>query len=100
MLIITSIHEDLRAVSRIMEKAGVAVFSVSQTVGHKTAFHEFMPDHWFNKTDEGTESFFFFSFTDDDKARQAIELVKSFNAENKISFPIRGFVLPVELTSG
>jgi hypothetical protein len=99
MLIITSIREDLRAVSRIMDKAGIEVFSVSETIGHKTAFHEFMPDNWFGKSDDGTEALFFFSFTGNEQAKKAIGLVKEFNTESKVNFPIRAFVMPVEEAS-
>jgi len=99
MLVITSIKEDVRAVSRIMEKASIKVFSVSETVGHKTAYHEFLPDNWFGASSEGTHALFFFSFTDDEKATEAISLVKIFNTESGTKFPVRAFVLPVEQAS-
>lgn len=99
MLVITSIHEDLRAVSRIMDKADIPVFSVSDTVGHKTEYHPYLPDNWFGKSTEGTNALFFFSFTDDDKAMNALQLVKDFNKESETKFPIRAFVLPVDACS-
>ncbi len=99
MLVITSVKEDVRAVSRIMEKADIPVFSVSETIGHKTALHQYLPDNWFGSSSEGTHALFFFSFTDDDKAVHAIELVKTFNTESGTRFPIRAFVLPVDQAS-
>lgn len=99
MLVITSIHEDLRAVSRIMDKAEIKVFSVSDTIGHKTEFSEYLPDNWFGKSTEGTNALFFFSFTADEKASTAVELVRTFNKESETKFPIRAFVLPVEQSS-
>lgn len=36
MLVITSIKEDLLAVTHILEKAKVPVFSVTDTIGHKS----------------------------------------------------------------
>ncbi len=99
MLALTCIKEDLKAVSGIMEKAEIDVFSVSEIVGHKTTFQDYLPDNWFGKNDDATEALFFFSFTDNEKAVNAIELVKTFNKENKVNYPIRAFVLPVELSS-
>lgn len=99
MLVITSVKEDVRAVSRIMDKADIPVFSVSETIGHKTEFHEYLPDNWFGKSTDGTQALFFFSFTEDEKATHAIALVKEFNQESKTKFPIRAFVLPVEQSS-
>ena len=99
MLVITSVREDLRAVSHIMEKADIAVFSVSETVGHKTEFHEYLPHNWFGTSLEGTHAYFFFSFTDDSKATQALEMVREFNKETGSRFPVRAFVLPVDQCS-
>ncbi|MBI1781256.1 MAG: hypothetical protein HYR66_07780 [Sphingobacteriales bacterium] len=99
LLIITSISEDLRTVSNILEQAEVAVFSVSETIGHKTEHHNFLPDNWFGKNEDGTNALFFFSFTEDAKAVKTIELVKQYNAENNTGFPIRAFMSPVELSS-
>ncbi|MBL0359287.1 MAG: hypothetical protein IPP72_21565 [Chitinophagaceae bacterium] len=99
MLVITSIKEDIRAVSRIMDKADIPVYSVSETIGHKTELHAYLPDNWFGKTNEGTHALFFFSFTEAVKATHAIELVKEFNRESGTKFPIRAFVLPVEQSS-
>ena len=99
LLIITSIEEDLKAVSSIMEEAAITVFSVSETIGHKTEEHDYLPDNWFGKNDDGVNALFFFSFTEDEKAVHAIELVKHLNAEQKKNFPIRAFISPVEMTS-
>ena len=99
MLVITSIRDDIRTVSRIMNKADIPVFSVSETIGHRSAFHGLVADNWFGSSTEGTKSLFFFSFTDDEKAANAIELVKISNKESETRFPIRAFVLPVEKSS-
>lgn len=99
LFIVTSIREDLVAVTKIMEKAQIAVFSVSETIGHKTEHHDYMPGNWFGGNKEGTDALFVFSFTEDEKALHALELVKAHNAETKSRFPIRGFTVPVEQTS-
>lgn len=97
LLMITSIEEDLRSVSSIMEKAGITVFSVTETIGHKTEEHGYLPDNWFGKNDDGINALFFFSFTEDEKAFHALELVKKFNTENNKRFPARAFISPVEM---
>ncbi len=96
MLVITSIKEDARAVSRIMDKADIPAFSVTETTGHTTAFVNLQPDIWFGKSNDGEHSLFFFSFTEDGKAAHAVELVKLFNRKSHTKFPLRAFVLPVE----
>ena len=99
LFIATSIKEDLKAVSSIMEKAGVMIFSVSEIIGHKTEHHDYLPDNWFGKSDDETDALLFFSFTDNDKANYALHLVKEYNAANKSNFPIRAFISPVEQSS-
>lgn len=95
LLIITSIKEDIGNVSSIMEKAGVAVFSVSEIVGHKTEHHNYLPDNWFGKNGEGTDSLLFFSFTENEKAGDVLNLIRKHNLTNP-EFPVRAFVCPVE----
>ncbi len=99
LLIITSIKEDLQTVTHIMDKAGIAVFSVSETIGHKTEQHGFLMDNWFGKSGDGTAALFIFSFTDDAKATHTIDLVKNHNAVSESHFPIRAFVVPVDQSS-
>ena len=96
LLIITSIAEDLHAESAIMEKASIKVFSVTETVGHKTEHHDFLPDNWFGKSTDGTNALFFFSFTEDTNATAALELVKDYNTKNQSGFPVKAFICPVE----
>lgn len=99
LIIITSIREDMPVVSQIMEKAGIPVFSVSETIGHKTEHIGFMLDNWFGKNEVGTNALFTFSFTEEASARTALLLIKAHNAETHTDFPIRGFLLPVEETT-
>lgn len=99
LLVITSIKEDLKTVSSIMEKAGILVFSVSEIIGHKTEHHDYLPDNWFGKNDEGTDSLFFFSFTEGEKARNVLQMIRDHNSASQSGFPIRSFILPVEEAS-
>ena len=99
MLIITSIKEDMQAVTDILEKAEVPVFSVSETIGHKAAHHDYLLTNWFGKNNEQTDALFFFSFTDDEKAYAAMQLAMKYNEAKKGLFPIRAFIMPVETAS-
>ncbi len=99
LLIVTSVQEDLQTVSLIMEKAGINVFSVSETIGHKTEHHNYLPGNWFGKNEDGTHALFFFSFTEDKNASAAVEAVRVHNAVNKPPFPIRAIIVPVEQSS-
>jgi hypothetical protein len=99
LLIVTSIREDLDNVNKIFEKAGISVFSVSETIGHKTVHPDYLPGNWFGSNGEGTDALFFFSFTDDDKATATLKLVKQHNIDNNTGFPVRAFITPVEAWS-
>jgi hypothetical protein len=99
LLIITSVREDLDAVSGILEKCGVKVFSVADTIGHKTDHPDYMPGNWYGGKGEGTNALFYFSFTDDEKAGTTLDLVNTYNTKNKTGFPVRAFICPVEAWS-
>jgi len=100
MLVITSIKEDLGMVSDIMRMAGIPVFSVSDTIGHKTEHHDYITDNWFfGRQETDTAALFFFSFTEDAAAHAALELIRKSNTLTKTKFPIRAFILPVEASS-
>jgi hypothetical protein len=99
MLVITSIKEDMQAVTNLLEKAEIPVFSVSETIGHKAAHHDYLLENWFGKNNEQTDALFFFSFTDNEKAYSVLQEVLLFNEGKKGLFPIRAFILPVDLAS-
>lgn len=96
LLIITAIQEDLQSISNILQVAKVPVFSVTETIGHKTEHHDFLPDNWFGKNEDGTSALVFFSFTDEDKALRVLELIKQHNTTSQSGFPARAFMMPVE----
>lgn len=99
MLVVTSIKEDMQAVINILEKAMIPVFSVSETIGHKAAHHDYLLENWFGKNNEQTDALFYFSFIDDEKAYSAMQQVLQYNEGKKDLFPIRAFILPVETAS-
>lgn len=95
MFIITSIKEDMQAVTDIFEKATIPVFSVSDTIGHKAAHDNYLLSNWFGSNNGETAALLFFSFTEDDKAEQGLKLVQAFNEQKQSLFPVRAFILPV-----
>lgn len=99
LILITSIKEDLEQVTKIMEEAGIAVFSVSEVVGHKTEHHDYRVHNWFGRSGEGTASLVFFSFCPGEAAQKAMELIRSYNERTHSRFPVRGILMPVEATS-
>ena len=99
MLVVTSIKEDMQQVTRIMEAAHVKVFSVSDTIGHKNEKDGFLLNNWFASGDSATQALFFFSFTENENAAKALELIKEYNSAAQSSFPLRAFILPVEACS-
>ena len=99
MLIITSIKEDMQQVSRIFEQAQIPVYSVSETIGQKPEHNAHLLNNWFARSDSSTSALFFFSFTDDDKAAGAMNLVMKQNETSSSKFPIRAFILPVDACS-
>ena len=99
LLIITSLKEYQEAVGQILEKAGVKVFSASDTTGFKNVNDDNLADNWFARTRERAESIFLFSFTQSENATRALNLIRQFNDENHTGFPVRAFVVPVENAS-
>lgn len=99
MLIITSIKEDMQAVTDIFEKAAIPVFSVSDTIGHKAAHHDYLLSNWFGKSDDATDALLFFSFTENEKASEAMSLANEYNQNKQSLFPVRVFIVPVEASN-
>ena len=54
---------------------------------------------WFASGDEKFDSLFVFSFTADENADMAMELIKKYNTESGTNFPVRAFIVPVEKAS-
>lgn len=99
LLIITSLKEYQEVVARILEQAGVSVFSASETSGFKTDKDDNLAENWFARTRNHIDSVFLFSFTRSENATKALELIQMYNEEKQTGFPIRAFILPVESAS-
>jgi hypothetical protein len=99
LLIITSLKEYQEAVAQILEKAGVKVFSASDTAGFKNVKDDDLADNWFARARERAESVFLFAFTQSENAITALDLIRKYNEEVQTGFPVRAFVVPVENAS-
>ena len=99
LLIATCLKEDQEKVANIFEQAKITVFSVSNTNGFKGNNYNNLLDSWFAAGSNSFDSLFLFSFTAEESADQAIELIKSYNITTKSDFPIRAFIVPVEKSS-
>lgn len=83
----------------MLHQSGIEVFSVSETIGFKDHQATNLLDNWFSSGSEYFDSIFLFSFTQEEKAEHALELIKKYNDENATGFPIRGFIIPVDKAS-
>ena len=99
LLFVTSLKEYQKTVARIVEQAGIAVFSVSETIGFKDHHTANLLDNWFSSGGDQYDSIFLFSFTEEAKAEHALKLIQDHNAENETGFPIRAFIIPVDKSS-
>lgn len=99
LLIVTSLKEHQKTVARILEQAGVRVFSVSETTGFKSIADDDLTTNWFAREQDHFNSVIIFSFTQNDHAGRALDLIKKHNEENNTGFPVRAFVMPVEQAS-
>lgn len=96
LLIVAAIKEDTEIVARILKKANIPVFSVTDTTGIKNGTNSEMLDNWFSRGDGKFDSVFIFCFTSESNVKHAFEAIESYNNEQNSSFPIRAFVVPVE----
>lgn len=93
LLVVVSIKEYQEEVAKLLESAGVSIFSVSDTTGYKKRGYNV---GWFGSDNGKTNSIVLFSFTDAESAQKALENINRCNADCNTSFPVRGFVLNVE----
>jgi hypothetical protein len=99
LLVVTSLKEYQKTVADIFAKAGIAVFSITETTGFKDHQRPNLLDDWFSSGGDHFNSLLLFSFTSAANAERALDLVKKYNSESKPAFPIRAFILPVDKSS-
>ena len=97
--IVTSLKDYQEDVQNIFKAANSHVFSATDVIGFKDNQTPNMLAEWFASGDEKFDSLFIFSFTTDENADHAMELIKKYNEENQTPFPIRAFIVPVEKAS-
>ena len=97
--IVTCLKEFQEDVSKIFKAANIHVFSAADVIGFKDGQTPNLLEEWFASGDEKFDSLFIFSFTEDESAEHALELIKQYNEENQTNFPIRAFIVPVDKAS-
>ncbi len=96
LLIITCLKDYRNQAGNLLEKAGIAVFSVTDVVGKKDGEQTDLTDNWFSSGKEEFESSLLFSFTGAVQAEKAFALINEYNKKEAADYPIRAFLLPVE----
>jgi len=97
LLIVTCLDADRHTVSKLLQSVGVNIFSVSETTGYKRNNGQpNLLDNWFGNHNTEFESAFFFSFTDDKKAQDAVAVIDHINSDSPDRLPIHAFVMNVE----
>lgn len=99
LLFVTSLKEHQAEVARILEQAGITVFSATETTGFKNTRDENLLTSWFARSRDEYNSVFLFSFTSGLNATRALQLIRDYNDSQTTGFPVRGFMLPVEKSS-
>ena len=97
--IVTCLKEYQEDVSKIFKEAKIHVFSAADVIGFKDGDSPNLLADWFASGDEKFDSLFIFSFTADENAEHALELIKAYNTTTETNFPVRAFIVPVEKVS-
>ncbi|MDE3143353.1 MAG: hypothetical protein KGL19_04315 [Bacteroidota bacterium] len=99
LFIVTCLKEYNDDVCKIFKAAKISVFSTAEVIGIKDNGALNLLEDWFASGDEKFDSLFTFSFTADENAEHAMELIKKYNEETGTNFPVRAFIVPVEKAS-
>jgi hypothetical protein len=99
MLIVTSLKEYQNAVTTIFLQANIHVFSTTGTTGYKDEHQASELHAWFEAPQEKFDSILMYSFTHNENAYQALDLVQQYNKQYDSGHPLRVFILPVEASS-
>jgi len=97
--IVTCIKEYRDDVSRLFKQAEINVFSATEVVGFKDSGTENILLDWFAKGEQRFDSLMMFSFTTNEIAAKGMELIKAYNNNTGTNFPVRAFIVPVEVAS-
>ncbi|MDD2436624.1 MAG: hypothetical protein PHG27_12550 [Massilibacteroides sp.] len=95
LLIVLSIKDYQNRVAKILEEAGIQLFSVIDITGYKKRTAD--NTGWFGLGNGKTNSIALFSFTSERLAEEAVRAIEQCNIEkDKNPFPVRGYILDVE----
>ena len=97
--IATCIKENQENVHKILRNANIRVYSTTDIVGFKDNQNPNLLEEWFAAGDEQCDSSMIFSFTADENAEQAMNLIIEHNNEYRSDFPVRAFIVPVDKAS-
>ena len=98
-LIVTCIKENKEIVYKLLRQAEIKVHSTTDIVGFKDNQPPNLLEEWFAAGDEECDSSMIFSFTANENAEKAMELVIQYNLNKESAFPLRAFIVPVEKAS-
>ena len=99
LLVITSLKYYQKTVANILSKCGIAVFSVSETIGFKDQHQVNLLDNWFSSGGDQFNSIVVFSFTSGENADSVTTEVKRYNEKHDTGFPVRAFIMNVDQSS-
>lgn len=97
--IVICLREYQDVVAKIFKQANIHVFSATDVIGFKDNQIPNLMEDWFASGDEKFDSIIIFSFTENENAAHAMELIKKYNEVNEKDFPVRAFIVPVEKAS-
>ncbi len=96
LLFVTCLIDYKAEVMQLLKKAQIRVFSYMETTGVKNEHDENLMDDWFGSLDGEFKSLVLFSFTSQESAGYARQLIKEYNEDGHNRFPVHAFILSVE----
>ena len=99
LFIVTALKEYRDQATVIFKKAGILVFSATDIIGFTNNTHHNLLDDWFSIGDARFDSILLFSFTGQENAALAMNLIQDYNQQQGGDFPLRAFILSVDTFS-
>lgn len=96
LLFVTCLVDYKTEVMQLLKNAQIRVFSYMETTGVKNEQDDNLLDDWFGSLNGEFKSLILFSFTSEESAGYARQLIREFNEDGHNRFPVHAFVLSVE----
>lgn len=96
LLIITAVKEYSEQAVLLVRKAGITIFSATDISGFTDNSPHNLLDDWFSAGNARFNSVLLFSFTAEEQAKKAFELVQEYNQALADDFPLHACIVPVE----